>query len=138
MLKNLTKKQLCLNCAVALFMLCCQSLFGGQLLFGAYLGAVCFANVYFCTTVFAICSILYGTSVWVVISQGACVLICTIIFRAIKRNFNKWLIALLHLVANVVYLIYQTDGYFVLFDKISYIAIGMAFTYVHRRGTGGR
>ncbi|MBO5866954.1 MAG: hypothetical protein J6Q55_02750, partial [Clostridia bacterium] len=111
-------------------MLSCQNLFDGALLFASYLGAVCFANVYFCTAVFAICSTLHCVSIWVIATKGAVVLICSIIFRAVKRNFNKWTVALLYLVANVFYLIYQTDGYFALFDKIFGLAVGLAFTYV--------
>lgn len=130
MLKKLTKKQLCINLAVGLCMLACQHLFDGALLFGAYLGAVCFANVYFCTAIFAVCGLLHGASVWVVISKALVVLACCVVLKLVKRNLNRWLVALLYLVANVLYLIYQTDGYFVLFDKISYLLVGLAFTYV--------
>jgi len=130
LLKKLTKKQLCLNLSVALFMLACQNLFDGSLLFGAYLGGVCFANVYFCTAVFVICGLLHGASIWVVISKALVVLACTVVYRLLKRSFNKWTVALLYVVANVFYLVWRTDGYFALFDKLSWLVVGFAFTYV--------
>lgn len=115
----------------ALCSLCCGKVFDGALSFGLFVGALYSANPFVSAAIYVATVAAFG---WQAVAQAAVRTGITLAFvvthKIVKKKIRKWHLLLYLVAANVFYCAYQTESYFLLFDKLLYVACGVAFSFV--------
>lgn len=105
--------------------------FDGALTFGLFVGALYSANPILGAVLYVASAVTYGwTSLLHAAVRCAVMLACWLIHRLAKKKIGKLNLLLYVIAANVFYCVYDFQGYFVLFDRILYVAAGVAFSYI--------
>lgn len=105
--------------------------FDGLLTFGAFVGATYCANPLIAAVIYLASSVAYGwTSLLQAGVRAAVILLFWGLHKLIKRKIGKLTLLLYLALANVFYLAYDFVDYFRFFDKLLYLACGVAFAYV--------
>lgn len=105
--------------------------FGGAISFGLFVGALYSANPLICALIYVAGAVIYGwTSVLHAGVRCAVMIACWLIHRIAKRKIGKLNLLLYVILANVFYCVYDFTDYFTLFDRLLYVACGIAFSYV--------
>ena len=131
MRRKLSAKTILLYVTYVAFSVVAAGAFEGALSFGLFVGALYSANPIISLVVYLAASAVYG---WTSLLQAAvrAGVMCAfwLLHRLIKRKINKLNLLLYVVLANVFYCAYNFKGYFVLFDRLVYVACGIAFAYV--------
>lgn len=105
--------------------------FQGSISFGLYAGALYSANPLIATLIYVASSVAYG---WISLLHAAVRAAVMMLFwgihRLAKRKIGKLNLLLYLLLANVFFCAYDFVDYFTLFDRLLYVACGIAFAYV--------
>ena len=105
--------------------------FDGALSFGLFVGALYSANPIIASLIYVSGSVVFGwTSLLHAGVRCAVMLVCWLIHRIAKRKIGKLNLLAYLVLSNVFYCVYDFQNYFTLFDRILYIACGIAFSYV--------
>jgi len=105
--------------------------FEGSISFGLFVGALYSANPVVAFVVYLASSVAYGwTSLLHAAVRAGVIMIFWLIHRLAKRKINKLNLLLYVIAANVFYCVYDFKNYFTLFDRLLYVACGIAFAYV--------
>ncbi|MCM1533302.1 MAG: SpoIIE family protein phosphatase [Corallococcus sp.] len=103
----------------------------GAVSFGLYVGAMYSANPVIASVIYLAASVVYG---WGSLLQAGVrvgvMLLCWGIHLLAKRKIGKLNLLLYLVLANVFYCVYGFTDYFDFFDKLLYVACGIAFAYV--------
>ena len=131
MKRKLSAKTILLYVTYVATCVCSIGEFGGTLAFGVYVGALYSANPIIASVIYLASSIAYG---WDSLLQAGVRVAVMMLFWGIhklaKRKIGKLNLLLYLLLANVFYCAYGFQDYFVLFDRLLYVACGIAFSYV--------
>lgn len=108
-----------------------QGSLDGLLTFGLFVGGLYCANPVLVALPYLAGAFLYGKAAVIntAVRIGA-MLLFVFLHKLAKRKIGKFYLLLYLLLSNVFYLIYGFSGYFDLFDKVLYVAAGIAFSYV--------
>ncbi|MDE7454939.1 MAG: hypothetical protein K2M64_03835, partial [Clostridia bacterium] len=105
--------------------------FEGAISFGLFVGALYSANPIIATVIYLASSVAYGwTSLMHASVRAGVMLVFWLIHRLVKRKIGKLNLLLYVVLANVFYCVYNFVDYFTLFDRLLYVACGIAFCYV--------
>lgn len=116
---------------LALTSVCCGNVLGGALPFGAFVGATYSANPFISAAIYVASAVVFGLQSVAYAAVRAAVTILFVVFhKIVKKKIRKWHLLLYLVAANVFYCAYGTEGYFQLFDKLLYVACGIAFSFV--------
>ena len=105
--------------------------FDGNIAFGLFVGATYSANPIIAAFIYLASSVVYG---WDCLLQAGVRAAVLLLFVAIhyfaKRKIGKLNLLLYLLLCNVFYCVFRFTDYFNLFDRLLYMAMGIAFSYV--------
>lgn len=105
--------------------------FQGSVSFGLYAGALYSANPLIATVIYLASSVAYGWESLLHAGVRAAVMILFWgIHRLAKRKIGKLNLLLYLVLANVFFCAYKFVDYYTLFDRLLYVACGIAFAYV--------
>ncbi len=105
--------------------------FDGSVAFGLFVGVVYSANPIVASVIYLGASAVYGwTSLLHATVRVAVIMLFVAIHYFVKRKIGKLTLLLYLAISNVFYLAYGNENFFALFDKLLYVAIGIAFAYV--------
>ncbi len=105
--------------------------FQGSITFGLYAGALYSANPLIATFIYLAGSVAYGwNSLLHAAVRAGVMMLFWGIHRLAKRKIGKLNLLLYLLLANIFFCAYGFAGYNNLFDKLLYVACGIAFAYV--------
>ena len=130
-MKKLSAKSVLLYITYTALCLTTVGLFEGLLSFGLFVGAIYCVNPIVAALLYLLTSLLGGANI-LVHSAVRCVVMLAFwgLHKIIKRKINKGYLLIYQIVANIFYLSYQFTNYFVFFDKLLFVALGVAFAYI--------
>ena len=113
------------------FVLLSQTLVGGALAFGMFVGALYSANPLVAAVVYVASAVLGGGEcVMHAAVRAAVMLAFVLIHKLAKRKIGKGMLLLYMVLANVFYVVFGFDGYAALAEKLMQVALATAFAYV--------
>lgn len=131
MRRKLSAKTILLYVTYVALSVVASGTFEGAISFGLFVGALYSANPIVASVVYLASSVIYGwTSLLHAAVRAGVILLFWLLHRLIKRKINKLNLLLYVVLANVFYCVYDFDNYFTLFDRLVYVACGIAFAYV--------
>lgn len=131
MKRKLSAKTILLYVAYVSLAVCSGGTFDGALSFGLFVGALYSANPIISALIYLASSVAYGwTSLLHAAVRSGVMMLFWLIHRFAKRKIGKINLLLYVVLANVFYCVYDFVDYFVLFDRLLYVACGIAFAYV--------
>lgn len=131
MKRKLSIKTILLYVTYVAMCVCSGGIFEGTISFGLYVGALYSANPIIASVVYLASSVAYGLPGLLQAGvRAAVMLLFWGIHKIAKRKIGKFYLLLYLLVANVFFCAYNFTDYFTLFDRLLYVACGVAFSYV--------
>ncbi len=131
MKKKLTAKTVWFFVTFVALSVTSQGVFGGELAFGLFVGGTYIASPIFLALITVASAALHGVDALLHCAVRVGVVLLAVGFhKLIKRKIGKYYLLLYLCLANVFYLVYDFTNYFDLFDKVLYVASGIAFSYV--------
>lgn len=131
MKRLLSAKQILMYVTFAALAVLSGGVFDGNVTFGLFVGMVYSAGAPISCVLYLVSSVVYG---WGSLLQAAVRASVIMLFVGIhyfaKRKIGKLHLLLYLVLSDIFYCVYGFDGYFALFDKLVYAAIGIAFAYV--------
>lgn len=131
MKRKLSAKTILLYVTYVALSVASGGVFDGALSFGLFVGALYSANPLIASFIYVVSSIAYG---WGSLLQAgvraAVMLMFWGIHKLAKRKIGKLNLLLYLVSANVFYCAFRFKDYFDLFDRLLYVACGIAFSYV--------
>ncbi len=130
-MKNLSVKTILLYVTYTALCLTTVGLFDGLLSFGLFVGAIYCVNPIIAGFLYLVTSILGGVDI-ILHSSVRCAVMLSFwgLHKLIKRKINKGYLLIYQIIANIFYFSYKFTNYFVFFDKLLFVALGIAFAYV--------
>ena len=131
MKRKLSAKIVLLYVVYTAFVVVSGGTFDGAVSFGLFVGALYSANPIVSALIYVAGAAVYGwTSLLHAGVRCAVLLVCWLIHRIVKRKIGKLNLLAYLVLANVFYCVYDFVNYFTLFDRLLYVACGIAFSYV--------
>lgn len=131
MKRKLSAKSILLYVLYTALVVVAGGTFEGAISFGLFVGALYSANPLVSAFIYVAGAAAYGwTSLLHAGVRCGVMLICWLIHRIAKRKIGKLNLLLYVILANVFYCAYDFVSYFILFDRLLYVASGIAFSYV--------
>lgn len=131
MKRKLSAKTILMYVAYTAVVVASGGTFDGAISFGLFVGALYSANPIIASVIYVGASCVYG---WISLLHAAArcgvMLICWLIHRVVKRKIGKLNLLLYVILANIFYCAFNFVSYANLFDRILYVAMGIAFAYV--------
>lgn len=130
-MKKLTAQTILMYAVYAAFVTASQTLLGGALAFGMFVGALFAANPVVACVVYVGSSFVGGIDCLTAVAVRAAVMMCLVLMHKLaKRKIGKGVLFVGMLLANVYYVVRQFDGYAQLAEKLLYVAAGVCFAFV--------
>lgn len=130
-MKKLTVQTILMYAVYTAFVLLSQTLVGGALAFGMFVGALYSANPLVAAVVYVASAVLGGGEcVMHAAVRAAVMLAFVLIHKLAKRKIGKGMLLLYMVLANVFYVVFGFDGYAALAEKLMQVALATAFAYV--------
>ena len=130
-MKKLTVQTTLMYAVYTAFVLLSQTLVGGALAFGMFVGALYSANPLVAAVVYVASAVLGGDEcVMHAAVRAAVMLAFVLIHKLAKRKIGKGMLLLYMVLANVFYVVFGFDGYAALAEKLMQVALATAFAYV--------
>lgn len=131
MKRKLSAKTIMLYALFTAFTVVSGGTFEGAISFGLFVGALYSANPFVSAIIYVASAAVYGwTSVMHAAVRCGVMLMCWLVHRIVKRKIGKLNLLLYVALANVFYCAYDFVNYATLFDRLLYVACGIAFSYV--------
>lgn len=131
MKRKLSAKTILLYVAYTALAVASGGTFEGAISFGLFVGALYSANPFISSFIYIAASAAYGwTGLMHAAIRAAIMLAFWLLHKLIKRKIGKLNLLLYVMLANVFYCVYNFENYFKLFDRLLYVACGIAFGYV--------